>query len=63
MDKKTYTKKEALTLMLVNNTVMKCNSNDNFHYYCDGKFYCAGEGEWNPNESSNDSEWVIVISQ
>ena len=60
MDKKTYTKKEALTLMLVNNTVMKCNFNDDFHYYyLDGKFYCAGEGEWNPNESSNDVEWVI----
>ena len=59
MDRKTYTKTEALVLMLSGET-MTCEFNDNFnYYYLDGKFYCAGEGEWNPNESFYD-EWIIT---
>ena len=59
MDRKTYTKTEALVLML-SGEIMEYKSNDEFYYYyLDGKFYRSGEGEWNPNESSNDVEWVI----
>ena len=56
MDRKTYTKKEALVLMLSGETMVNYNFN---YYYLDGKFYRSGEGEWNQNESSNDAEWVI----
>lgn len=60
VEQKTYTKTEALALMLSGET-MKYIFNSNFnYYYLNGKFYCAGEGEWNPNESSNDIEWVII---
>ena len=59
MDRKIYSKKEALVLMLSGETMeYKLNCNFNY-YYLDGKFYRSGEGEWNPNESSNDVEWVI----
>ena len=50
IEQKTYTKTEALALMLSGET-MKYIFNSNFnYYYLNGKFYCAGEGEWNPNE-------------
>ena len=59
MDRKTYTKTEALALMLSGET-MTCVFNNNFnYYYLDGTFYRSGDGEWNPNESSNDVEWII----
>ena len=59
MNRKTYTKREALVLMLSGET-MQYKFNDNFnYYYLEGKFYRSGDGEWNPNESSNDVEWVI----
>ena len=60
IEQKTYKKTEALALMLSGET-MKYIFNSNFnYYYLNGKFYCAGAGEWNPNESSNDIEWVII---
>ena len=49
MDRKIYTKKEALILMLSGET-MRIALNQDFYYYIDGKFYRSGEGEWNPNE-------------
>ncbi len=61
MDKeqKVYTKTGALSLMLSGETMeYKLNNNFNY-YYLDGTFYRSGDGEWNPNESSNDVEWVI----
>ena len=59
MDIKTYTKTEALSLMLSGETMeYKLNSSFNY-YYVNGTFYRSGDGEWNPNESSNDVEWVI----
>lgn len=60
MDKeqKVYTKTGALSLMLSGETMeYKLNNNFNY-YYLDCKFYRSGDGEWNPNESSND-EWVV----
>ena len=60
MDIKIYSKKEALILMLSGETMVNYNFNSNFnYYYLDGKFYRSGEGEWNPNESLNDVEWII----
>ncbi len=58
MDIKIYTKTEALSLMLSGET-MEHKFNSNYYYYLDGTFYRSGNGEWNPNESSNDVEWVI----
>ena len=56
MDRKIYSKKEALILMLSGETM---EYNLHFYYYLDGKFYRSGDGEWNPNESSNDVEWIM----
>ena len=60
MDRKIYTKKEALVLMLSGET-MRIALNQDFYYYLDGKFYRSGKGEWDTNESSNDVEWIVCI--
>ena len=62
-EKDTYTKDEALIRMIALGDTMSIASSidDIWYYYLDGKFYRSGEGEWNPNESSNDVEWIVRI--
>ena len=57
MDRKIYTKKEALVLMLSGET-MRIALNKDFYYYLDGKFYRSGDGEWDTNDIIPTLDWI-----